>query len=163
MHNECRENTTQSGEHLPGLTMNTGPSADPAQDAVCLDSAGRRRTRRRVRLESGREAAVLLPPGTVMHPGDVLRSEDGLTVLVKAEPENVVLCTARDWRTFARACWHLGNRHAPLEIGELWLRFLPDPVLEKLADSFGLSVTHQTAVFMPEEGAAHSHADGSHA
>ena len=66
-----------------------------------------------------------------------------------------------NWESLARACYHLGNRHAPLQLGHKWLRFTPDHVLEELAESLGLRLRRENAAFVPEGGAydgPHSHA-----
>ena len=65
----------------------------------------------------------------------------------------------------ARLCYHLGNRHVSLAIGEDkqggWIRFPPDHVLEELAEHLGATLVHHNAKFDPEPGAyspaGHSH------
>jgi len=54
---------------------------------------------------------------------------------------------------FSRACYHLGNRHVKVEIGERWLRMLPDHVLENMLKLQGLTLQREIAVFQPEAGA----------
>jgi len=112
----------------------------------------------------GGEAGIFLERGSVIRPYDILEDErGGVRVQVLPEPEEVVTAKARDWLSFAKACYYLGNRHAPLEIGELEFSFLPDGVLEDLCRRLGLEVAHSTRPFVPEEGAyAHHHHDGDH-
>lgn len=59
----------------------------------------------------------------------MLRAGETLAVVHNAQ-EPVVTAVAPNWETLARACYHLGNRHAPLQLGHKWLRFTPDHVLE---------------------------------
>jgi urease accessory protein len=70
----------------------------------------------------------------------------------------------------ARLCYHLGNRHVSLAIGEEltakegtrgYVRFPPDHVLEELAERLGATLIHHQAPFDPEPG-AYAHA-GTHA
>ncbi|MDR3153692.1 MAG: urease accessory protein UreE [Deltaproteobacteria bacterium] len=144
------------------LTENLGRLPEsPSGLVLPLDSASRRRPRQRARLADGREAAVLLARGTVMAPGDVLRAESGELATVAAAPEPLSEALAPDWESLARAAYHLGNRHAELELGKLWARFPEDGVLEDLVRGLGLSVRRLTAPFLPEGGAyggnAHAH------
>ncbi len=62
-------------------------------------------------------------------------------------------------RPLPRACYHLGNRHVKLQVGERWLRMQPDHVLEEMLELLGLTLTHQETVFVPESGA---YSNGGH-
>jgi urease accessory protein len=62
-----------------------------------------------------------------------------------------------------RACYHLGNRHVPLQVSEGWIRYLKDHVLDDMVVSLGLTITHEHAPFEPEVGAYHhSHQHSGH-
>src|ERR1700730_8193052 len=76
----------------------------------------RRRSRLRTRLANGTEAALFLPRGSVLHDGDLLEAEDGTLIRVESAPENVLLVTADTPYDLMRAAYHLGNRHAPVEL-----------------------------------------------
>ena len=73
-----------------------------------------------------------------------------------------------DWETFSKACYHLGNRHVKIQVGERWLRMKPDYVLEDMLKLHGLTVTAENAIFAPEEGAYkgghnhHHHGENEH-
>jgi urease accessory protein len=79
--------------------------------------------------------------------------------------EATVLADCDDWEIFSRACYHLGNRHVKVQLGERWMRILPDHVLEDLLERLGLRLTHEQAVFVPENGAygavGHHHHHGT--
>ena len=139
-------------------------SADDYQDRLVLPFDLRRKSRQRVRLESGEDAALLLERGGVLRGGDRLRAEDGRIVLVEAARESVLLVTAADPTALARAAYHLGNRHVPLQIGEGWLRLEADHVLEHMLLGLGVAVEHEIAAFEPEAGAygGHHHHHGDH-
>lgn len=140
-----------------------GP-ANPAA-TLTLPYEARQRSRLRTRLDDGREVALLLARGPALRGGDLLRIEEGQVVEVRAEPERVSTARARDPLLLARACYHLGNRHVPLQIGELWVRYLADHVLDAMVEQLDLEVARETAPFDPEGGAyehAHGHARHAH-
>ena len=122
-------------------------------DRLVLPFDLRQKSRLRVRLASGQEAALMLPRGTVLRGGDRLRAEDGRIVLVVAAAEPVSLVTGGDARALTRAAYHLGNRHVALEIGPDWLRLIHDHVLDDMLRGLGMTVRVETAPFEPEGGA----------
>ena len=77
----------------------------------------RQKSRLRARLKSGNEAGIFLPPGSVLRDGDCLLADDGRVVRVVAAAEPVLTATAADWLLLMRAAYHLGNRHAPVQLG----------------------------------------------
>ncbi|MDR1686124.1 MAG: urease accessory protein UreE [Desulfovibrio sp.] len=144
------------------FTENLGP----LPDAVCagqlsLDYESRTRARRRVVTDDGKEAALFPERGRTLAEGDVLRATDGTLVRVHCRPEPVCTARAPDALLLAHACFHLGNRHAAVQIGDLWVRILPDPVLEDMLRGLGLEVCAEEAPFVPE-GGAYSHAAAPH-
>jgi len=124
---------------------------------VTLPFDRRQRTRQRLLLDDGREAALLLPRGTVLRDGDRLRSEDGEVIRVKAAAEQVSTAFCADPLQLARAAYHLGNRHVAVQIGAGWLRYLHDHVLDHMLREMGMHVKRETVPFEPEAGAYHSH------
>lgn len=123
----------------------------------------RQKSRLKASLDNGDEIGLVLPRGTILRGGDFLRSEDGTIVLVKAAEETVSTATIDDPRLFARACYHLGNRHVPMQIGDNWLRYLHDHVLDDMLAGLGIATKCEQATFEPESGAYgdHSHASPS--
>lgn len=146
-----------SAPPTPGLTLTL-----PFQD--------RQRSRLRVLLSHGREALMMMPRGTVLRGGDAVALSDGQVALVVAAPEPVSTVRADDARSLARAAYHLGNRHIPLEVGDGFVRYLHDHVLDAMVRELGLVVREELAGFEPEGGAygkaghshghSHSHAAG---
>lgn len=124
-------------------------------DVLTLRYEDRLKGRLRATLDSGREAGLFLERGGVLKEGDMLRAQTGEIVRVACAPEDLVTAACGEWGLFSRACYHLGNRHVPLEIGEKWVRFMPDHVLEDLAEHLGLSLSRTQAPFHPEAGAYH--------
>ena len=122
----------------------------------------RQRSRLLVRLDDGREAGLMLERGMILRDGDGLRAVDGTVIVVQAAPEPVSTVQATEPRVLARAAYHLGNRHVPLQVDNGWLRYQADHVLDDMVRNLGLSVIHEEAPFEPEGGAyggghAHSH------
>lgn len=141
---------------------------DQGQPDTTLTLPLERRTRSRLRvaLDDGRAAGVFLERGQVLRDGDLLATVDGLIVQVKAAAEPVSEVRCNDPLLLARACYHLGNRHVPLQIGADLLRYQHDHVLDDMLCGLGLHPTFTQAPFEPEPGAyggsahAHSHAPG---
>ena len=104
----------------------------------------------------------MLERGSVLRHGELLRAENGLVVEVRAANEEVAVISTEDSFLLARACYHLGNRHVPLQIGKGWLRIQRDHVLEEMVESLGLLVKHELAPFEPESGAYSGHSTHSH-
>jgi urease accessory protein len=135
-----------------------------ANDILVLPFELRCRARFRAVSENGITVGLFLERGHVLDEGDVLISDCGQRFAVKAAAEAVVTATAADLRSFARACYHLGNRHVPLQLGDYWVRFQPDHILEAMVAGFGLALAHAAQPFRPEPGAysgqggAHQHA-----
>lgn len=129
-----------------------------AGEQLVLPFELRQKSRLRAVTAAGTELALLLPRGTLLRHGDRLRAVNGMVIEVQAAPEAVTTGRSDDTMLLARACYHLGNRHVPLQVGERWLRYLVDHVLDRLVAELGLSVVHEQAPFEPEAGAYHSHA-----
>ena len=120
----------------------------------------RLRSRLRVTLDDGTPAGVFLARGQVLRDGDLLGDADGLIVQVRAAEESVSEVRCTDRLLLARACYHLGNRHVPLQIGASWLRYAQDHVLDAMLRGLGLEPTRVQAPFEPEAGAYGGHAPG---
>ena len=157
---EIRTRTEASADLLAGEPL-----------ALTLIFQDRQRSRLRTVLSSGEEVALLLPRGTVLRGGDRLKLSDGRVALVRSAPEAVSTVRAAlplgegaapeaEQRALARAAYHLGNRHVPLEVGPGFLRYLHDHVLDAMVVELGLSVVCEEAPFEPESGAYGKHTHG---
>lgn len=145
----------------------------PVDLRVILTHEQRDRGRLRVFSPEGEEVRIFLTRGSPLLVGETLRAQCGRHVLVEGAIEPVAVASSDDWPTFARACYHLGNRHVKVQVGERQLRILPDHVLEDMLLQLGLNVEHSQHVFVPESGAyssgghahvghSHDHHDGHH-
>jgi urease accessory protein len=144
---------------LPLLTRRIISAARIDVEAA-LTLEQRLRSRLRIRLDDGREAGIMLARGETLKDGDLLASVDGLVVRVRAAPEAVSTATSDDALLLARICYHLGNRHVPLQIERGQLRWRHDHVLDDLVRRLGLPVAVERAPFEPEPGAYGGHAHG---
>jgi urease accessory protein len=114
-----------------------------APGLLTLGFEDRRRSRMRIRVDDGREAALMLPRGTI------LRDE---VVTVRAADQTLSLVRSADAIALARAAYHLGNRHVPVQVGAGWLSYEHDHVLDEMVEALGLMIETRTAPFEPEAG-----------
>ncbi len=132
----------------------------PATDSVTLAFELRRRARLRVRLDSGAEVGLMLERGLSLKHGDRLASRDGqLIVEVRARPELLSTVRTSNHHLLARAAYHLGNRHVPLQVEPERLAYQHDHVLDGLMQELGLQVVVAHEPFEPEAG---GYASGGH-
>lgn len=140
--------------------------ADSCHDAtLTLPYELRQKSRLRASLDSGEEIGLMLPRGTILRGGDFIQTEDGQKILIQAAKEAVSVAVIHDKTRFARACYHLGNRHVPLQIGDGWLRYLHDHVLDDMLAGLGIETSTEQAPFEPEAGAyggGHQHHHHEH-
>jgi len=126
------------------------------------------KSRLKVTLDNGQDAGLFLPRGLILRQDDVLLAETGESVEVMAATESVSTVKVNDPLLLARACYHLGNRHVPLQITNDFIRYQHDHVLDAMLQGLGLEVIAELAAFQPEAGAygesasGHQHTHGHH-
>lgn len=152
------------------IKLTTFAAVDTVPDAELeLTFEQRQRCVLRVPLTDGRDAGIKLERSESPHANCVLRSECGVNVRVVAAAEWLSVAGCADPLLFARACYHLGNRHVKLQIQKDRLCYQRDHVLDEMLDQLGLDVEHLKGPFNPEQGAyagGHSHShdhDHTHA
>ena len=138
--------------------------SNPSVASLTLSFEDRRKSRLRANLDDGREVAVLLERGTILHDGDcLLDDEEKVLVAVKAAAETLSVARTEDRLLLARAAYHLGNRHVPLQVGPDWLAYGHDHVLDGMVRALGLTVVVEQRPFEPEAGGySHGHANAEH-
>jgi urease accessory protein len=139
-------------------------------DVLALAYDDRKKSRLRVRSERGVEVAIVLERGSVLRDGDLLAAQSGEILLVRAALEAVSEVSTSDGLLLARAAYHLGNRHVPLQIGVGMLRYQHDHVLDGMVGELGLSVRVGWSALLPAggpypggghgHGHEHAHDDG---
>ena len=143
-------------------------AAAQATDQLRLDYETRLKSRQQLVLADGTVVQYQMPAGTCLRQDDLVLAMDGevrRVIRIEAAPEALIEVRADNDLHFARAAYHLGNRHVKVEILEmpagLLLRFQPDHVLEAMLEGLGCRLVSVQAPFQPEGGAyagAHSHA-----
>lgn len=143
------------------------PPGAAVADRLTLPFERRQKSRFVATLDSGRAIALSLPRGHVLRHGALLELEGGGLIQVCAAPEELSVVTSGDATELARAAYHLGNRHVPLQIRPGSLSYQHDHVLDDMLRALGLEPGFVEAPFEPEAGAygragAHSHHHPGH-
>jgi urease accessory protein len=143
------------------LLFNEFTKSDTVDHQVSLTFHERIKGRIRIATDDGVDAGIQIDRGHVLEDGQKLKDEQGVVLEVLAKPELVSVATTDAALLFARACYHVGNRHAEVQIGENQLIYLHDHVMDEMLVLLGLRVTAEHLPFHPENGAyaaGHSHA-----
>lgn len=142
------------------------PQPQPTDNLLILPFELRQKSRLRAQLSNGIEVGLFLPRGEVLRGGDCIKAEDGTVIKVEAASEQVSKVSHPDALMICRASYHLGNRHVPLQIGDGWLSYQHDHVLDDMVRGLGLTVSLASMAFEPEAGAygghSHNHGHGHH-
>lgn len=145
----------------------------PVSTSVTLPINKREKSRLRVTLDDGRDAGIIIARGECLKHGDKLTAPDGETIEVIAANETVSIVHCGTALQLARAGYHLGNRHVPVQIQVVTapdskmlgsISYLHDHVLDDMLRGLEMQVEVISAPFEPEPGAyggGHSH-DHSH-
>ena len=133
--------------------------------ALRLPFEQRQKSRLHAKLVSGEEVALMLPRGEILRGGDLVTASDGRIIEVVAAPEKLLHVECESPQALARAAYHLGNRHVPVEVSAGYLRIAPDHVLEEMLKGLGAKVSRIESAFEPEAGAyggGHQHGEMGH-
>lgn len=125
--------------------------------SLTLPLEQRVKARLRVTLDSGEEAGLFLDRGPILRGGDLLQSDDGHVLKVIAADEPVSVVQTDDAHLLARACYHLGNRHTPIQMLPAEIRYQHDHVLDDMLRGLGLDPRYAEMPFEPEPGAYGEH------
>ncbi|MEE2788982.1 MAG: urease accessory protein UreE [Myxococcota bacterium] len=129
-----------------------------ASDSLSMTYQERTKGRIRVTSTDGGDFGLFLERGHPLKDGEHLASDDGVIVRVDAQPEALIEADCDDWSTFAKCCYHLGNRHVPIEIHDRKLFIERDPVLANMLRHLGMRTHSIQRAFHPEQGAyGHAH------
>lgn len=138
------------------LTAIAPPDTEP-DDVVSLDYHARQKFRLLSATQRGTPVGLFLPRREPLRSGSVLTGPERYHVRIEAAPEALSVVRCDDPLLFARACYHLGNRHVALQILPGELRYLCDHVLDAMLAGLGLTVNRETLPFEPEAGAYQGH------
>jgi urease accessory protein len=129
--------------------LGDGERAAKERDYLRMTSEERRWVRRRATSVRGREVALALPTGTVMHPGDILANEPRWYLEVEAAEEPVLAVRPRDSQAALRVAFEVGNHHFPLAIKGEELLVPDDTAMVQLLNRIGEPWERIRAVFDP--------------
>ena len=118
------------------------------------------KSRLKITLDNGESAGLFLNRGSTLRDGDRLRAESGEVIEIRAASESVSTLYLDNPLQMARACYHLGNRHVPLQIEPGFIRYQHDHVLDDMLAVLGMQVIIEQAPFEPEAGAYGGHHHG---
>ena len=128
-----------------------------AVDTIALDHHARTLRRRVLVAEGGTRIALDEAATVTLQPGALLALDDGSRLRVVAAEELCHRIEPGGGASRTELAWHLGNRHAVVEIVGDALRIAHDPVLARMAEGMGATVQEETAPFAPLRGAYHAH------
>ena len=137
---------------------------EDAQYSLTLPFDQRTRGRLKVVLDNGDEAGLFLERGPILRGGDCIATDDGKVAVIRSADETVSTVRSDDFLKLLKVCYHLGNRHTPLEIQQGMARYQHDHVLDDMVRGLGLEPVCEQAPFEPEPGAyGEHHSDHAHA
>ena len=142
------------------IALHEAGSWPRAAERATLTLAAADRHRRRVVLADDADQPFLLdlPRAVQMRDGDGLELEGGGFIRVVAAEEEVIDIRCRSDGELARLCWHIGNRHLPVQfLPERTLRVALDHVLMGRLEAQGAEARRQRSAFQPEPGAYDPH------
>jgi urease accessory protein len=131
------------------------------RDTLRLSWEERRWTRKRVLTTRGREIALALPTGSVLHPGDMIAMGDDWYLEVEGRPEPVLAVFPRDRAEAIRVAFDVGNRHFSLALDGDAILVPDDTAMEQLVTRLGVPWERRSAVYDPIGGGGHRHAPGT--
>ncbi|CAA0118280.1 urease accessory protein UreE [Zhongshania aliphaticivorans] len=123
---------------------------------LVLNYQERQRSRYRAKTLCGLEVAWFVERGKVLADGEILVANSGEKIVIIAAEETVSEVRSDDPLLLAKAAYHLGNRHVPLQIDAGELRYQHDHVLDDMLRGLGLTVLITDKSFHPENGAYHN-------
>jgi|TARA_B110000908_G_scaffold71228_1_gene85959 urease accessory protein len=143
-------------KHYSAASISTDNAFSDTALSLTLAFESRQKARLKTRLDNGQEVGLFLPRGIILRGGDILQAETDETIRIIAADEAVSTLKSSDPVLLSRCCYHLGNRHVPIEIQPTFARYLQDHVLDEMVVAFGIKLIHELAPFEPESGAYHS-------
>jgi urease accessory protein len=125
--------------------------------AVAMTAHDRRRVRRIVEAPDGARLALELPTGTVLVPGQVLHRGGGVSYVVTAAPEDVIVARPRSLEEAARVGHLIGNLHRDLEAAGDLVVALADAALADRLRRAGVAFTIERRAFHGKAPGEHAH------
>lgn len=117
----------------------------------------RQKSRYKTKTDCGQDIGWFIDRGIVLEDGDCLKCSDGQFICVRSASESVSQIESTNQLLLTRGAYHLGNRHVPLQVGDGFLRYQHDHVLDDMVRGLGMTVECKELPFQPENGAYHGH------
>ncbi|MCG8313546.1 MAG: urease accessory protein UreE [Pseudomonadales bacterium] len=146
---------------ISGVFHSHGADAPVKPFEIELPFDERKKSRLKTQSRCGQEMGFILPRGHILRSGTLIKSEAGDVAVILAAPEKVTTASTADPTLLCKASYHLGNRHVALQVGDGWVRYQHDHVLDDMVKGLGLKVQVELAAFEPEDG-AYSHGGHHH-
>ena len=112
-------------------------------------------------LADGQEVVIVADRGERLDKGKLLKSGSGRVLLIVGAMESLLHVIANNSINLSKIAYHLGNRHARIQIDQNWLRITPDLVLSRMIKGLGGETSEVLDVFEPEPGAYSGHPKSS--
>ena len=122
-----------------------------------MTSEDRVRVRRKFRASDGREFALELPTGTVLHVGHALHVVAETAYIITAAPEDVLVITPKSIEEAAFVGHLVGNLHRDIEIVQGQILALWNAPLERRLEKEGLNFERTKRPFKGKPPGEHSH------
>ena len=113
----------------------------------------RQRNRLRKKDENGYEILIIADRGKVLREGQVFGSSTGKVIQIDCAKEQLLHIVCEKPMELLKVIYHLGNRHAKVQIKNCSVRILADPILEDMVSGIGAKVTKVSDSFEAESGA----------
>ena len=124
---------------------------------LTLNSDERRILRGKRISDCDQEVILQLPRNGKLNDGDILlTNESNFYVEIIAKKENLIEIRSNSTLELIKTAYHLGNRHAEVEINKDILLTKSDYVIEDMLHNFNVDVIKTKKTFFPETG-AHNH------
>jgi urease accessory protein len=136
--------------------------APAAFGTITLPHDERHLRRKVLSVSTGEKILVDLLEPVMLGAGDRLVLDDGRSVAVGAEPEELYAITPNDPVHLAELAWHIGNRHLAAAIESARILILRDHVIKAMLEGLGARVEDVVEPFEPVRGAYSGHGAHGH-
>ena len=120
---------------------------------IALTYEERQKNRLRKIDDNGEEILMLADRGNFLREGQLFGSSTGKVIEIDCAKEELLHIVCEKPIELLKVVYHLGNRHAKVQIGSCSVRVLADPILEDMVLGIGAQVTKVSDSFDAEPGA----------
>jgi urease accessory protein UreE len=117
-------------------------------DALVLTSEERLSPHLLGRTVGGRSIRISLPRSSELFDGDVLALDHDVAIVVEAAPEDLLVISPDDKRTWGVVGFQLGNLHRPVRFTAIAILTPADPAVADLLKRIGIQFEQQLTPFI---------------